>query len=71
MPAYIVFNDRTLIEMAETRPPDLDDMARIGGVGAKKLEQYGDAFLEVINGEAEQHAPVAAQAGRARRGQRL
>ena len=52
MPAYIVFNDRTLIEMAETRPETLDQMARISGVGARKLEQYGRAFLEVINGEA-------------------
>ncbi len=52
VPAYIIFNDRTLIEMAETRPSDLDDMARIGGVGAKKLDSYGDAFLAVINGEA-------------------
>lgn len=52
MPAYIVFNDRTLIEMAETRPGTLDQMARIGGVGAKKLERYGAAFLEVINGAA-------------------
>ncbi|MCF2871648.1 DNA helicase RecQ [Octadecabacter sp. G9-8] len=52
-PAYIIFNDRTLIEMAEKRPTDLDDMARIGGVGAKKLDKYGAAFLEVINGEAE------------------
>ncbi|SHK35202.1 ATP-dependent DNA helicase RecQ [Shimia gijangensis] len=51
-PAYIIFNDRTLIEMAETRPTNLDEMARVGGVGAKKLESYGDAFLEVINGEA-------------------
>ena len=52
VPAYIIFNDRTLIEMAETRPTNLDEMARIGGVGAKKLDSYGDAFLEVINGEA-------------------
>ncbi len=51
-PAYIVFNDRTLIEMAEKRPMTLDDMARIGGVGAKKLESYGTAFLEVITGAA-------------------
>ncbi|WP_281967256.1 DNA helicase RecQ [Roseovarius nanhaiticus] len=57
VPAYIVFNDRTLIEMAELKPASLDDMARIGGVGAKKLDQYGDAFLEVINGEAEQLHP--------------
>ncbi len=58
VPAYIIFNDRTLIEMAETRPASLDDMARIGGVGAKKLERYGDAFLSVIQGEAIQVHPM-------------
>ncbi|MCK8463975.1 DNA helicase RecQ [Aliiroseovarius sp. S1339] len=52
VPAYVVFNDKTLIEMAEKRPADLDEMAGIGGVGAKKLESYGHAFLEVIAGEA-------------------
>ncbi|WP_127113030.1 DNA helicase RecQ [Shimia sediminis] len=52
VPAYIIFNDRSLIEMAETRPTNLDEMARVSGVGAKKLDSYGDAFLEVINGEA-------------------
>ncbi|MGB0904299.1 MAG: RQC domain-containing protein, partial [Mangrovicoccus sp.] len=51
VPAYVVFPDRTLIEMAETRPQNLDEMARIGGVGAKKLERYGQVFLEVIAGE--------------------
>ncbi|MDT8327787.1 MAG: DNA helicase RecQ [Roseovarius sp.] len=58
VPAYVVFNDRTLIEMAETRPATLDQMARISGVGAKKLERYGDAFLEVINGAAEAMHPT-------------
>ncbi|WP_187428579.1 ATP-dependent DNA helicase RecQ [Roseobacter fucihabitans] len=57
-PAYVIFNDRTLVEMAETRPQTLDDMARIGGVGAKKLERYGTAFLQVIVGEAEQMHPT-------------
>ncbi|MEO1107177.1 MAG: DNA helicase RecQ [Pseudomonadota bacterium] len=52
VPAYVIFPDRTLIEMAEKRPMTLDDIARIGGVGAKKLERYGDTFLEVIAGEA-------------------
>ena len=51
LPAYMIFNDRTLIEMAETRPSNMDAMARIGGVGAKKLERYGAAFLEIITGE--------------------
>lgn len=66
VPAYIIFNDRTLIEMAETRPSKLDEMARVGGVGAKKLESYGDAFLKVINGAAEHVHPTRRKlAGRA------
>lgn len=52
VPAYVIFNDRTLIEMAERRPESLDQMASITGVGAKKLERYGASFLEVISGEA-------------------
>ena len=52
VPAYVVFPDRTLIEMAETRPADLDAMARISGVGATKLAKYGAAFLAVVTGEA-------------------
>ncbi len=58
VPAYIIFNDRTLIEMAEKRPANLDEMAKIGGVGAKKLSSFGDAFLEVINGEAQNLHPT-------------
>jgi ATP-dependent DNA helicase RecQ len=58
VPAYIVFNDRTLIEMAETRPETLDQMARISGVGAKKLERYGAEFLEVITGAADPVHPT-------------
>ena len=50
VPAYIVFPDRTLIEMAERRPASLDEMAQITGVGAKKLESFGAAFLGVITG---------------------
>ncbi|MBD3665566.1 DNA helicase RecQ [Sulfitobacter aestuariivivens] len=58
VPAYIIFTDRTLIEMAETRPRDLDAMAGVGGVGAKKLATYGDTFLEVINGAAQDMHPT-------------
>jgi ATP-dependent DNA helicase RecQ len=58
VPAYIIFNDKTLIEMAEKRPVDLGAMAGISGIGAKKLDSYGDAFLEVINGEAAQMHPT-------------
>ncbi|MGI9367453.1 MAG: DNA helicase RecQ [Ruegeria sp.] len=58
VPAYVIFPDRTLIELAEKRPGSLDDMARIGGVGAKKLERYGDTFLEVIAGEVKAVHPA-------------
>ncbi|WP_319825369.1 DNA helicase RecQ [Thalassovita sp.] len=58
VPAYVIFNDRTLIEMAERRPANLDQMAGISGVGAKKLERYGDTFLQVITGAAEAVHPM-------------
>ncbi|MBU2957392.1 DNA helicase RecQ [Paracoccus sp. 1_MG-2023] len=51
VPAYVIFPDRTLIEMATARPQDMDQMARVSGVGAKKLESYGAEFLTVIAGE--------------------
>ncbi len=51
-PAYVVFPDRSLIEMAEERPRTLDDFAAIHGVGAAKLQKYGAAFLAVIRDHA-------------------
>ena len=66
VPAYVIFPDRTLIEMAERRPQSLDEIARISGVGAKKLDRYGDDFLSVITGEAEALHPARRKlAGRA------
>jgi ATP-dependent DNA helicase RecQ len=50
VPPYVIFTDRSLIEMAQTRPQTLDGFARIAGVGAKKLERYGPKFLEVLTG---------------------
>ena len=52
VPTYIIFADRTLIEMAQKRPQSLDQMMGITGIGAKKLESYGAAFLTVITGSA-------------------
>ena len=66
VPAYVIFPDRTLVEMAETRPQTLDQMAGINGVGAKKLESYGAGFLEVITGAAQAVHPARRKlAGRA------
>jgi ATP-dependent DNA helicase RecQ len=61
VPAYVIFPDRTLIEMAERRPATLDEMSRVSGVGAKKLESYGTAFLSVINGAADPVHPARAR----------
>jgi len=48
MPPYVIFHDSVLREMAVLRPATLSAMGHITGVGAKKLEAYGDAFLGVI-----------------------
>jgi len=50
VPAYVVFSDRTLVELATHRPGTQGAMREIHGVGDAKLERYGDAFLEVIRG---------------------
>ena len=57
VPAYIIFNDKTLIDMAQRRPLNLDEMSRINGVGTKKLENFGNIFLAVINGEVDHMHP--------------
>jgi len=48
VPAYIVFNDSTLIDMIALKPRDESEMAMVSGVGEHKLAQYGDEFLDVI-----------------------
>ena len=50
VPAYVVFPDRTLAEMAVRRPRSLGALADIRGVGPAKLEKYGERFLEAIRG---------------------
>ena len=48
LPAYIVFNDATLVEFVRQRPSSKAEFAEISGVGKSKLERYGKTFLEVI-----------------------
>jgi ATP-dependent DNA helicase RecQ len=43
-----VFHDSTLREIAERRPRSLDELGEVQGVGAVKLERYGDAMLEAL-----------------------
>lgn len=48
VPPYVVFHDVTLRAMHKARPANRDELSRVSGVGARKLDDYGDAFLHVI-----------------------
>ena len=48
VPPYVIFHDSTLREMAAARPSTLAELGRLGGVGARKLDAYGDAFLAIV-----------------------
>jgi len=48
VPPYVIFHDRTLRELAIQKPRSLAAMSQISGVGEKKMERYGDTFLQVI-----------------------
>ncbi|MFC3763476.1 ATP-dependent DNA helicase UvrD2 [Tenggerimyces flavus] len=50
VPAYVIFTDATLTAIAEAKPSDRAELSRISGVGAAKLEKYGDAVLELCDG---------------------
>ena len=52
VPAFVIFSDRTLIDMAARRPRDLDGFAAVHGVGAAKLKDFGAIFLSVLAGHA-------------------
>ncbi|MBI2921445.1 MAG: ATP-dependent DNA helicase RecQ [Planctomycetes bacterium] len=48
IPAYVVFTDRTLQEMARLRPRSEEDLLGVSGVGPKKLATWGSVFLELL-----------------------
>ncbi|MBK5265539.1 MAG: DNA helicase RecQ [Alphaproteobacteria bacterium] len=50
VPPYVIFHDSTLREMAERRPASIHDLSQISGVGTRKLDAYGQAFLDTIAG---------------------
>jgi len=53
VPAYVVFNDASLRDMARLRPSSESDLAEVSGVGEKKLAEYGALFLEAIRDYAD------------------
>jgi len=48
VPPYVIFHDSTLREMTERMPQTMDALSRISGIGTRKLEAYGEAFLSVL-----------------------
>ncbi|MEX0587881.1 MAG: DNA helicase RecQ, partial [Cyanobium sp.] len=57
VPPYVVFHDRTLVEVVARRPSSLEELGQISGVGQAKLERYGQAVLEALMGGIEAQAP--------------
>ncbi len=50
VPAYVIFHDATLRQIAAAAPGSLADLAAVSGVGAGKLDRWGPAVLEVVGG---------------------
>jgi ATP-dependent DNA helicase RecQ len=50
VPAYVIFHDATLREIARLRPSSLDTLRGISGIGARKLEAYGEDIVGLVNG---------------------
>ena len=52
VPAYVIFHDATLLEIAQLRPASLDQLSQISGVGDRKLEAYGELLLALVGADA-------------------
>jgi ATP-dependent DNA helicase RecQ len=58
VPPYVVFHDKTLHEMVDKLPDDLQSLGKISGVGRAKLDKYGERFLAIINGAVAKLQPL-------------
>jgi ATP-dependent DNA helicase RecQ len=63
VPAYVILHDRTLAEIARQRPRDLGALSGISGIGARKLERYGPAIVDVVSGRQTDDRPGASPSG--------
>lgn len=52
VPAYVIFHDSTLRNIAERRPSSLDELAQVGGIGGTKLARYGEQVLATVQARA-------------------
>lgn len=60
MPPYIVFSDKTLIDMCEKLPLNAEAMLDVSGVGQNKLMKYGQRFVNEIDTFVKEHKGMAA-----------
>jgi len=58
IPAYMIFHDATLMAMIEQRPQTLAQLATISGIGERKLEAYGETFLEILQAHSDDSEEV-------------
>ena len=49
MPAFVIFNDETLLDLVEVQPTNLDELLKIKGIGPVKAERYGKEILELVS----------------------
>jgi len=61
IPPFVIFHDRTLMEMAIVYPQNTTQLARLNGVGPQKIKQYADPFLSVIQTYCREHKIMASQ----------
>jgi ATP-dependent DNA helicase RecQ len=57
VPPYVVFHDRTLVELAARRPADMEELSGVGGIGAAKLDRYGEELLAVLASDSQGPQP--------------
>ena len=63
VPPYVIFQDKTLVEIAIQCPRDEHELGRINGVGSGKLDRYGKAVLEALKARGEKVAVNESSSG--------
>ena len=49
VPAFVIFNDETLLDLVEVQPANLDELLSVKGIGPVKAERYGKEILELVS----------------------
>ena len=56
VPAYVIFSNATLADMAEKAPRSFSELLEVSGIGERKASRYGEAFLKAIEDYMNEHA---------------